>query len=390
MIYNPLIIMKCLSTQATYINKRYGQMFYFTDKGQVYVDTQNQGRILATDIYILQYERERTNFVPDNRSTMATEPDVLTNDQLYVDFIYIYVVETNSLYKYNYSSRIWQTLYGTYGSTVVAQTYTPEGDGVIISADDVTTNGILNDGSVVIRDANKMICGLAKSDGYSLTINSLIGGQINIEPSGSPSGNGCLQLNSKSYETNLNNDLIVYGQIKTAPKTDWNKQYRLVTEDINIISTTSIKAGSLIKSGSSLGSTKYTEDTRLDKDITVTSGLITVNSRLYINTIINGEQIKPPYLFDIDNMFISNTNVSTVILTNTTKSGTTLIVDSISPFNNVGDSCFVKNTENMTSITKVKFKQDNKEYSVEYVAKDGINISMHIVYSFDGNVKIIP
>lgn len=111
MIYNPLIIMKCLSTQATYINKRYGQMFYFTDKGQVYVDTQNQGRILATDIYVLQYERERTNFVPDNRSTMATEPDVLTNDQLYVDFIYIYVVETNSLYKYSYSSRIWQTLY---------------------------------------------------------------------------------------------------------------------------------------------------------------------------------------------------------------------------------------------------------------------------------------
>ena len=125
MLYNPLVILQCLSTQAIYINKVYRQMFYFTDKGQVYVDTQDRGRILATDIFVLDYERERTNYIPDNRSTMATEPDALTNDQLYSDFIYVYVVETNCLYVYYYASKTWQIIYGKYGVTTVAQTYLP-------------------------------------------------------------------------------------------------------------------------------------------------------------------------------------------------------------------------------------------------------------------------
>ena len=389
MLYNPSVIFQCLSTQATYINKVYGQMFYFIDKGQLYVDTQNRGRILATDVYIIDFERERTNFVPDNRSTMATEPNAITNDQIYSDYIYAYVVETNCLYAYYYSSKTWQIIYGKYGTTTVAQTYLPNGNAVIINADDVTTNGILNDGSVVIRDTNKMICGLVKSDGYSLYLQSLVGGQINIEPSSTPSGDGCLQLNSETYDTNLNNNLIVFGDIKTTDKSNWSKQYRLMIQDVNIISTTTIKQGSTLIAGSSLGDDKYTEDTKLTEDVTVTSGLILTNSRIYINSTINGVVLTPPYLFDLDDEDVT-TLPHSVIFDKSSGSDSILTLPFNCPFENAGDSCFVKNIDGITTIKTVKFK-DEKQFDVEYVAAaTSIKSSMHIIYSFDNKVKILP
>lgn len=387
MLYNPLVILQCLSTQAIYINKVYRQMFYFTDKGQVYVDTQDRGRILATDIFVLDYERERTNYIPDNRSTMATEPDALTNDQLYSDFIYVYVVETNCLYVYYYASKTWQIIYGKYGVTTVAQTYLPNGDAVIVNSDDVTTNGILNDGSVVIRDNNKMVCGLAKSDGYVLYIHSLVGGQINLEPSSTPSGNGCLQLNSETYDANLNNNLVVFGNIKTTNKENWNKQYRLVTEDLTIIATSIIKKGSTILAGSTLGDVKYDSTTKLTEDVTVSNGLIISGSKIYINSSINGDLLKPPYLFDLDIEDTQNVT-STQVVTESKLEGNQLILPIDCPFNNIGDYCFVKNTGKAVKFTSVKFK-DGKQFNVDYIATAGITKSMHIVYSFDNEVKIL-
>ena len=387
MLYNPLVILQCLSTQAIYINKVYRQMFYFTDKGQVYVDTQDRGRILATDIFVLDYERERTNYIPDNRSTMATEPDALTNDQLYSDFVYVYVVETNCLYAYYYASKTWQIIYGKYGVTTVAQTYLPNGDAVIVNSDDVTTNGILNDGSVVVRDNNKMICGLAKSDGYALYIHSLVGGQINFEPSSTPSGNGCLQLNSETYDTNLNNNLVVFGNIKTTNKENWSKQYRLVTKDLTIIATSVIKKGSTITAGSTLGDTKYDNTTKLTEDVTVSNGLVVSGSKIYINSSINGDLLKPPYLFDLDIEDTQNIT-STQVVTESKLEDNQLILPINCPFNNIGDSCFVKNTDKATEFTSVKFK-DGKQFNVDYIATAGITKSMHIVYSFDNEVKIL-
>lgn len=387
MHYNPSIILKCLSTQATYITKKYGQMFYFTDYGQVYVDTQNKGRILASDIYVLQYERERNNYIPNNKSTMATEPDALTPDQQLLNYIYVYVVETNCLYTYQYSSKTWQTIYGKYGMTTVAQTYNPEGEAVIVNADDVTTNGILNDGSVVIRDGNKMICGLAKSDGYTLIIQSLIGGQINLEPSSTAQGRGCLQLNSENYDTNLNNNLIVFGDIKTTNKENWLKQYRLVTQDVQIISHTVVKTGSTVKAGSILGSTKYDVDTKLPSDITTETGLIITGSKLYINSVVNNETLKPPYLFDLDNGDIQITPKVFTVTTGCSILDNTLNIDINCPFVNIGDSCFVS-FDNTETISKVKFK--DKEFDIEYQAKEGLSSSMHIVYSFKEKVKLLP
>lgn len=399
MLYNPSIIMKCLSTQATYVTKSFGQMFYFTDKGQVWYDTQNGGRLLASDIYVLQYERQRNNFIPSNTATLATEEQFISASQKYLYFTYVYVVETNCLYQYFYSSMTWSTVYGTYGKTTVAQTYLPDGKAVTISADDVSTNGILGDGSVVVRDANKMICGLLLSDGYTLTIESLIGGQINLEPSGSPNGSGCLQLNSDTESANLNNNLLVFGNVRTTKKENWAKQYRLVTENTQIISHSVIKKGSTMLAGSILNSTTYTSDTKLDADITVeNNGLIVVGSKLYIGSVINNNKIKPPYLFDIDELESSSyvpsaielpDNIWTISNDSEIKNDV-LTINIESPFKNSGDVCYINTKDKPIQNVKIISFSD-KSYKIDFISANGISNTAGIYfYSINGSVKIMP
>ena len=391
MLYNPSVIIKCLSTQATYISKKFGQMFYYTDKAQLYADTQNGGRILAKDVYVMAFERDRLNFIPDNRSTMATETNNLSNDQILLQYVYVYVVETNCLYSYQYSSKTWSTIYGIYGSTTVAQTRDVEGNAVVISSDSVSTNGILGDGSVVIRDANKMICGLAKSDGYTLNIQSLIGGQINLDPSGITVGDGCLQLNSEHRIANLNNDLLVFGSIKTTNKANWDRQYRLLTDDVKLTSYSLIKAGSTIISGSLINNRTYLDDEVLTEDIeTDTVGLLVMGSKIYKNSVINNVSLKPPFVFDID-----ETNSTSVITTTYIVKPSPVIEDSIlkidcdNPYNNIGDYCYVIGDLSNSEINKVEFK-DGTIYDVDYIANEGISKSARIVYTSEGYVKILP
>lgn len=391
MLYDPSVIIKCLSTQATYISKKFGQMFYYTDKAQLYADTQNGGRILAKDVYVMAFERDRLNFIPDNRSTMATETNNLSNDQILLQYVYVYVVETNCLYSYQYSSKTWSTIYGIYGSTTVAQTRDVEGNAVVISSDSVSTNGILGDGSVVIRDANKMICGLAKSDGYTLNIQSLIGGQINLDPSGVTVGDGCLQLNSEHRIANLNNDLLVFGSIKTTNKANWDKQYRLLTDDVKLTSYSLIRAGSTIISGSLINNRTYLDDEVLTEDIeTDTVGLLVMGSKIYKNSVINNVSLKPPFVFDID-----ETNSTSVITTTYIVKPSPVIEDSIlkidcdNPYNNIGDYCYVIGDLSNSEINKVEFK-DGTTYDVDYIANEGISKSARIVYTSEGYVKILP
>lgn len=393
MVYNPEVILKCLSTQASYINKKLGQMFYFTDKSQLWVDTQNGNRILATDVYILFYERERNNFIPNNTSTFATEPDALTDSQRLLDYAYVYVSETNSLYQYSYKSKTWSILYGKYGQVTVAQTYYPNGESVIVSADDVTTNGILNDGSVVVRDGNKMICGMARSDGYTLDILSLIGGQINLEPSGNTRDNGCLQLNSEIEDAYLNNNLVIFGDIKTTNKNNWNKQYRLVTQDIIINSSTTIKSGSTIKAGSSLGDERYNVDTKLTNEITTNTGLIITGSKLYKNSIINNSILKPPFLFDLNEEDFKNTtlNIDKNLQTVDENNPQILNININSPFINNGDICnlIFEDDYDIDNISKIKFL--DKEYNVGYKSSDGLYGSFTLKYvSITNSIKILP
>lgn len=385
MVYQPSVIVKCLSTQATYIAKKYGQMFYYTDKAQVWYDTQNGGRNLATDVYVLPYERDRANFIPNNMTTLATEYDVLTPTQTMLPFVYVYVVETNSLYQYVYSSKVWQVIYGKYGTTVVAQTRTPEGKAVIVYPDDVTTNGILNDGSVVIRDNNKMICGLVKSDGYVLSMQAMIGGQINLNPSGENSGNGCFQINADNRGAYLNGDLYVFGKIHTLDASYWNKQYRLLTQDTKISSYTRLKAGSTIKSGSKIGDKNYTEDTKLTEDVeTNVEGMLTSGCKIYINSVINNLTVKPPFMFDISP---EELNQDKIIIDDWTIDNTTLKINMKSPFLYIGDSCYISGdiNQNLIKLTTVEFTDIS--YNIDYV---DVNGSFAEIKYYGTAVKILP
>lgn len=388
MLYNPNVILKTLSTQSAYINRVYGQMFYFIDKAELWADTQSGSRVLVSDIYILQYERERNNFVPNNRSTLATELDMLTNEQYLTDYIYIYVVESNCLYTYSYNTRTWNRIYGLYGQTTVAQTYLPDGNAVIVSADDVTTNGILNDGSVVIRDGNKMICGQLQSDGYTMYIKSLIGGQINLEPSGSKAGNGCLQLNSQST-ANLNSDLVVFGSISTVSSENWNKQYRLITQDILIKSYTLIKAGSTLVKGSIINGTTYSTNTQITSDIeTEDEGQIIIGSKIYKDSIINEADLTPPYLIDTDSIILSSC-ANNLDVDATTINTDNIIINMNSPLKNSGDCCYIlTDGKSLSKITKVIF--NDTEYNVTYIAGEGLESTAYIkYYAINNTVKIL-
>ena len=62
--YKPTIIAQILSSQSRYIDRVYGQMFYYIDSNRLYYDTSDGNRVLANNIYITQYERERAIFTP--------------------------------------------------------------------------------------------------------------------------------------------------------------------------------------------------------------------------------------------------------------------------------------------------------------------------------------
>ena len=395
MLYQPQIIVKCLSTQSNYMNRVFGQMFYYTDKRQIWYDTQNGNRVYASDIYILDFERERNNFIPTNINLFPNDSDEQSLEQRLLSYLYIYVVETNCLYSYVYASQTWTRLYGVYGSTTVAQTYLPNGDAVIINADDVTTNGILNDGSVVVRDSNKMICGQLLSNGYTFTIKSLIGGQINLQPSStSTNGDGCLQLNSENNYTNLNNNLTVFGNITTTAKENWKKQYRLVTQDILINSYSLIKEGSTLVKGSKLNNIDYTEDTKLTEDVIVQDniiGNIITGSKLYINSIINNVILKPPYLFDIDETNMSYANTSKVISDDLISvDNETLVINVKASFSNIGDKYYIKSDFiSFKKIVNVKFLDDDM-YNIVYRADKGTDLYFSLVYYGANNLKILP
>lgn len=395
MLYNPTAIAQILSTQANYVDRHYGQMFYYTDQNQIWYDTKNNGRVAANDIVILQFERERANYVPSALNDFPSESGYQIPSS-YLNFVYVYVVETNCLYKYQ--SGIWSTIYGIYGSTTVAQTYLPDGTFKTVVADDVTTNGILNDGSVIIRDNNKMICGQLSSDGYVMNIRSLIGGCLNLDPSGYYVGNGCLQLTANPTTTtedqtsvaNLNANLTVFGSINTVNPSVWSKQYRLATEDIEIISNSTIAAGSTLKADSKLGDTNYVTDTVLTDSVTANTGVIKQNSKIYKDSSINGNILVPPFNFDTDSVETYTMPVITST-SDVTLSGTTLTIDAQS-FNNIGDTCYISYTNlNITKITKVKLKNiADAEYDVDYVSQNGITNSARIIYYPNNKVKVLP
>lgn len=394
MVYNPTVIAQILSTQSNYIDKVYGQMLYFTDQNQIWIDTKNGGRVLAADIVILNYERERANYIPNPRSSFPSEPGSEIPSTV-LNYVIVYVVETNCLYKYQQG--VWNILYGIYGSTTVAQTYLPDGTIREVKPDDVTTNGILNDGSVVIRDNNKMICGQIRSDGYALYLRSLIGGCINNDPSGYDLGNGCLQLTAdpgatietQTSKANLNSNLYVFGSIKQVPSYYWYKQYRLATEDITINDNTTVVAGSTVTAGSKLGDTSYSVDTVLEESVTTDTGVLATGSKLYKNSIINNQVLVPPFAFDVDDTEIIPT--PTINKSSDVELKDTTLTVNMPVFKNTGDVCYILYSDlDLSKITKIAVKDvEDAIYDVEYVAKEGIENSARIMYYTDNKVKVL-
>ncbi len=396
MIYNPTSITKCLSSQGIYYAIKYGQMFYYSDTNTVWYDTQNKTREVATDITILQFERQRNNFVPEPSINLIGNQSIFNTPYASPEQNYsiVYVIETNCLYQYKQG--VWTTLYGKYGQKIVAQTYLPNGVVKTIVADDVTTNGILNDGSVVVRDNNKMICGIFSSDGYILNLKSLIGGCINIDPSGTPYGDGCLQLNSnpgknEQPKANLNADLIVFGNLRTVASDNWLKQYRLITEEISINANTQIMQGSTVKANSQLGNIKYNIDTVLTETVNCTEGKLTIGSKIYINSVINNQVLQPPFLFDIENVQSNYTSMSTTVSEKDISIENNVLSLNIDfNFINDGDCIYIKVSSSLTNITKIKSKIGT-QINVDFIAKEGINNTAKIVYyAINNTVKILP
>lgn len=283
----PSPVIRIKSDQMFLVKKVYGQIFYVTDEGRIYVDTVDGGRIYDPFVTVLQTESERLN----------VNPTSFRGDRFYV-------VETNILFKYLNGS--WRIERGRV-EREVAQTYYPDGTLVRIYGDDVSDNGILGDGSVVVRDSNRTISGILSANGYSLDIVSLAGNQMNLSPSTVPQGTGSLVLNAGLYADNDNNNtalyngnLYVFGTINKISPEKWSNRFRVVTSTELIDSESILKKGSYIEIGSVLGSSGVTDrGFTLTEDTTVRTGSLTPGTKLVYGSTVNGVSTKPPYIFDL-------------------------------------------------------------------------------------------
>lgn len=280
-------VIKMRSTLFPQIQKVYGQIFYATDEGRMYLDTIDGARLPDLSITVLQTESERLNINPSN-----------------FDGDRFYVVETNVLFRCISGS--WTIERGRI-EREVAQTYYPNGQLVRIYSDDVSGNGILGDGSVVVRDENRTISGILSSDSFSLNVASLAGNQINLNPSSNHQGSGSLVLNANLFENEDNNnsalyngDLYVFGTINKVSPAKWDSRYRVLSKVTLIDSESILLSGSFIEAGSMLDSTKI-EDRGfvLEEDMTVNTGSLTSGTKLIYGSTVNGSSVTPPYIFDL-------------------------------------------------------------------------------------------
>lgn len=309
-------VIKIRSSQMFSVRKIFGQIFYATDEGRMYVDTVDGGRVSDSTITVLQTESERLNINPTS----------YPGDRFYV-------VETNILFRYKNGS--WKIERGRI-EREVAQTYYPDGQLVRIYSDDVTGNGILGNGSVVVRDENRTICGILSSDSYSLSVNSFSGNQINLNPSSKHQGRGSLVLNADVFTNEFNNDsamyngdLYVFGTINKVAPERWDSRYRVISTTKLIDSESILKAGSYIEVGSMLDSMEIKDrGVTLTEDCTVGAGSLTEGTRLVVGSTINGLPVTPPYIFDMSQV-ASVTDFQSLESTNFSIDEETLVINEV-------------------------------------------------------------
>ena len=165
-----------------------------------------------------------------------------------------------------------------------------------------------------------------------------------------------------------------------------------MTEDVEITNHTIIRAGSLLSAGSSLAGKTYDSDTKLSEDVeTDTEGLIKVNSKIFINSVINNSTIKPPFVLDIDDASTSSNTISgTAILDKSLWSydsdNHTITINVASPFKNVGDMCFIRDVDvTLDGATSVNFS--DATYSIDGVMMLGTTATLKY---YGTSVKIVP
>lgn len=141
--------------------------------------------------------------LPQQTTMIATESERLNNVSPTLGSYY-YVWETNTLWIYN---RKWIVVEGSYSSPSSGFYY----DNHVITPTDnegevIDNNGLLHDGSVVVRDNNRIIKGrlyieVDDEDCSNLIFSSYMGGGIKLLPSGSVDSTGALEIFSANTYT---------------------------------------------------------------------------------------------------------------------------------------------------------------------------------------------
>lgn len=196
-----------------------GNYYVTTDTKMMYADIGNNRAIL--NVVFIDTDLQRLNTV---RPTNGTN---------------YYVWETNTLWKY---SGGWIVTDGNYS---ISSGYYHDTSGNInpTSTEGVVevidNNGLLRDGSVVIRDANRLIKGrVYLDDSNNLVTSSYLGGGLVFLPSGSADESGALHIRSaNTYMANGNipynpqitsnkGELVFYGDMFV---TDGTNRFRVLT-----------------------------------------------------------------------------------------------------------------------------------------------------------------
>ena len=198
-----------------------GNYYVTTDTKKVFRDVNNQ-RLMMNVIMISTENQRLNNTIPNTGS-------------------YYYVWETNVLWTFN---GVWIVVQGSYSYSASGYFYINNGirptteEGVMEVIDN---NGLLRDGSVVVRTGDRIIKGKLYIDTNTnnLIISSFLGGGIKFTPSGAIDETGTLQIFSASTYTGEfdgngqpiitnsdNGELVFYGDMYV---TDGTNRFKVLT-----------------------------------------------------------------------------------------------------------------------------------------------------------------
>lgn len=186
------------------IAKKKGMMYATTDTRKLYEDISiTERKIMDVDMINTEIDRlYNTNPIQNRR---------------------YYIWETNTLWLYNNG---WQVIVGTSGKAPEGYYY---GNGQLNPTSGGCcgdNNGILGDGSVVVRDANRIIKGkiYIDAENNNLVISSFLGGGFRLMPNGANEALGSLSISSDGllkYNGEINTTKDIYVLDSSNPDTKY-------------------------------------------------------------------------------------------------------------------------------------------------------------------------